>query len=151
MNVPRWLSPKTNPALYTAAIGIAFSIWQAIQVQAASGPLTWQQVGRIAGGVVLAAIVYGPQRRRQTPVADPRDANGNPLTQAASPIIKLTGSVNQEYLDNLKKALADTKPLSDSERRRAEDMRLTLAPGTPSFYPYPGEPPVPAQPPASTP
>jgi len=29
--------------------------------------------------------------------------------------------------------------LSDADRDRAEKMRLALAPGTPSFYPYPGE------------
>ncbi len=39
--------------------------------------------------------------------------------------------------------------LSASERRRAENLRLMHAPGTPSFYPYPGEP-EPAAPPAAT-
>lgn len=93
MKVPRWLNPRTNPALYTAAIGLAYSIWQAIQVEAAKGPLTWQQVTRIAAGVLFAAAVAW-QRGRTTPVADPRDGNGDPLVKSRpAPVVEAMQSL----------------------------------------------------------
>ena len=81
MTLPRWLDPKTNPALYTAAASLALALWQAIQVQAATGPLTWGQVGRVAAPIVVAALVTW-QRGKTTPLADPKDGNGKPLVTA---------------------------------------------------------------------
>jgi hypothetical protein len=91
----RWLNPSTNPALYSALIGIAYSIWQAIQVQAANGPLTWPQVGRIAAGVVFAAAVAW-QRGKTTPVADPKDGNGQPLIVKPSSVINVAGDPSKQ-------------------------------------------------------
>lgn len=78
MNVPRWLSPKTNPAFYTALASIAVSVWQAIQVDLWRGSLTLSEVGRVAAPIVVAALVAW-QRGKTTPLADPRDGNGNSL------------------------------------------------------------------------
>ena len=85
MKLPRVLSPNTNPALYTALASLALALWQAIQVEAAKGPLTWGQVGRVAAPVVVAALVAW-QRGKTTPVADPRDANGNVLRPSGAPL-----------------------------------------------------------------
>jgi hypothetical protein len=82
MKLPRWLNPNTNPGLYSALLGIAFAIWQGIQVEAAAGPLTWSKVGRVAAGVVFAYLSYGWQRSKSTPVTDPRDGNGDPLVRS---------------------------------------------------------------------
>jgi len=48
----------------------------------------------------------------------------------------------------LDRAWRNPPDLSAADRRRAENLRLTHAPGTPSFYPYPGEAVDPATPPA---
>lgn len=87
MKLPRALSPNTNPALYTAAASLAFTVWQAIQVQAAHGPLTWAQVGRVAVPIVVAALAGYWQRAKTTPIADPKDGNGTPLVTGKTPLV----------------------------------------------------------------
>jgi hypothetical protein len=122
MKLPRWLNPNTNPAGWSALLGLAYATWQAITAAQAQGPLTWKQAGYIAAGVLWAAV-SAYVRSHVTPVADPRDGNGDPLVKISS-------------------AIAASHAWTDAERRRAENLRLTHAPGTPSFYPYPGEMPV---------
>jgi hypothetical protein len=119
MKLPRWLDPRTNPAGWSAVLGLAYATWQAITAAQAHGPLTWKQAGYIAAGVLWAAV-SAYVRSHVTPVADPRDGNGDSLVKISS-------------------AIAASHAWTDAERRRAENLRLTHAPGTPSFYPYPGE------------
>ena len=81
--ISRFLSPQTNPGLYTALASLGISLWQAFQVQSAAGPLTWNQVGRVAFPIVVAALAGYWQRSKTSPVKDPKDANGNPLITEA--------------------------------------------------------------------
>jgi hypothetical protein len=78
MKLPRWLNPRTNPAGWSAILGLAYATWQAITAAQAQGPLTWKQAGYIAAGVLWAAV-SAYVRSHVTPVADPRDGNGQPL------------------------------------------------------------------------
>jgi hypothetical protein len=78
MKLPRWLNPNTNPAGWSAILGLAYATWQAITAAQATGPLTWKQAGYIAAGVLWAAV-SAYVRSHVTPVADPRDGNGKPL------------------------------------------------------------------------
>lgn len=162
----RILNPATNPAGWSAALALAYALAQAaVNVHAQHKALTAPVVVAIAGSVLAGWI-----RGRVTPVADPKDGSGNPLAPSGGkPGLVLT----QEEMDAIRQMLAavtvlpvsasGTLPtavqLGDPERRRAEDMRLMFAPGTPSFYPYPGEqeapspsgtPPPAVQPPATT-
>jgi hypothetical protein len=82
MRMPRWLNPNTNPAGWSAILGLAYATWQAITAAQATGPLTWKQAGYIAAGVLWAAV-SAYVRSHVTPVADPRDGNGKPLRQVA--------------------------------------------------------------------
>jgi hypothetical protein len=78
MKLPRWLDPRTNPAGWSALLGVAYAIWQGITAAQAQGPLTWKLVGHVAAGVLWAAV-SAYVRSHVTPVADPRDGNGKPL------------------------------------------------------------------------
>jgi hypothetical protein len=78
-SITRNLSPRTNPVLVPALLSLAYSIWQAIQTAQANGPLTWQQCLNIASGVALAAALKYVVRAKVTPLANPRDGNGDPL------------------------------------------------------------------------
>jgi hypothetical protein len=78
MKLPRWLNPNTNPAGWSAILGLAYATWQAVTAAQATGPLTWKQAGYIAAGVLWAAV-SAYVRSHVTPVADPRDGNGVPL------------------------------------------------------------------------
>jgi hypothetical protein len=76
----RALSPATNPAgLGSAAAAIyaaVVMVWNATHHQ-----------GVIDPQVVIAALAAGAflySRMRVTPIADPRDGNGDPLTKAES-------------------------------------------------------------------
>jgi hypothetical protein len=89
MKLPRWLNPNTNPAGWSALLGLAYATWQAITAAQAQGPLTWKQAGYIAAGVLWAAV-SAYVRSHVTPVADPRDGNGNPLL---SPMVTGAGWV----------------------------------------------------------
>ena len=106
MKLPRALSPNTNPALYTAAASLAFTVWQAVQVQAAHGPLTWAQVGRVAVPIVVAALAGYWQRAKTTPVADPKDGNGAPLVSGN---VKTPLVLTADEAASIKKMLASVK------------------------------------------
>jgi hypothetical protein len=84
MKLPRWLNPRTNPAGWSALLGLAYATWQAVTAAQAQGPLTWKQAGYIAAGVLWAAV-SAYVRSHVTPVADPRDGNGKPLVAPLSP------------------------------------------------------------------
>jgi hypothetical protein len=71
VRLPRWLDPRTNPAGWSAALGVAYAIWQGITAAQATGPLTWKLVGHVAAGVLWAAV-SAYVRSHVTPVADPR-------------------------------------------------------------------------------
>jgi hypothetical protein len=97
-SITRNLSPRTNPVLVPALLSLAYSIWQAIQTAQANGPLTWQQCLNIASGVALAAALKYVVRAKVTPVANPRDGNGDPLLTAlaAASLMKTAAPVTFE-------------------------------------------------------
>lgn len=78
MNWKRTFSPQTNPALYSALLGLAYAVWQAELAATAHGPLTWTRASHIAAGAAWA-FVSAWVRGKVTPVADPKDGNGKPL------------------------------------------------------------------------
>jgi len=80
VKLPRWLDPRTNAPGWSAALGVAYAIWQGITAAQASGPLTWKLVGHVAAGVLWAAV-SAYVRSHVTPVADPRDGNGKPYVR----------------------------------------------------------------------
>jgi hypothetical protein len=71
VKLPRWLDPRTNPAGWSALLGVAYAIWQGITAAQAQGPLTWKLVGHVAAGVLWAAV-SAYVRSHVTPVLDPR-------------------------------------------------------------------------------
>jgi len=125
MRLPRWLDPNTNPGLYTALASLGVALWQAFQVEAAKGPLTWPQVGRVAFPLVVAALVSW-QRAKTTPVADPRDGNGNPLKpQGALPVIPPTKiDFPQQVAKAVVAALGDA-PQSAAYLKFLKDVAVT--------------------------
>jgi hypothetical protein len=135
MKLPRSLDPNTNPGLYTALASLGVALWQAFQVEAAKGPLTWPQVGRVAFPVVLAALVSW-QRSKTTPVADPRipgklvlDLKAQPATILSSPDSLSAAEVKavRDHLTALHAGPPEPDPVADraaeSERRWAEARR----------------------------
>lgn len=114
MSVPRWLSPKTNPALYTALASIALSVWQAIQVDLWRGSLTLPEVGRVAAPIVVAALVAW-QRGKTTPLADPKDAAGRSLVPSSPPIIKFGGELTPEAADAFRKGFAAAQTATQAQ------------------------------------
>jgi hypothetical protein len=109
MKVPRWLDPRTNPAGWSAALGLAYATWQGITAAQAQGPLTWRLVGHVAAGVLWAAV-SAYVRSHVTPVLDPRDGNGDSLIKISSAIAgsrawKMPGEITPADVDKLKAAI----------------------------------------------
>ena len=81
----RAISPNTNPGLYVALFQLGIACWQAVQVEAAKGPLTWSQVGRVCLPLVGAALSAVWSRSKTTSLKSPRDGNGNPMVSIPPP------------------------------------------------------------------
>lgn len=111
----RLLSPATNsPGLLSAAAAIYAAVIMVINVRAHHAAVDPKVIV-----AALSAAGYLVTRFYVTPTADPKDGAGRALLPL--------------------KPLPPGHGLSDAERRRAENLRLMHAPGTPSFYPHPGE------------
>ena len=87
----RLINPNTNPALIPWLFSAALAAWQGFET--APGPLSWAKVGRVLGPVLIGLAV-GYQRSKTTPVADPRDGNGQPLNTHA--VIHVTGDPTKQ-------------------------------------------------------
>ena len=114
----RALSPLTNGVGYTALAGLLAAVAQAAWNAHNSGqPVTWQVIATAAVGVLA-----GWARGKVTPVADPRDGNGQPLL-----------SHNQHAAEHLSQILK--APLLP-----AEQATWTAAPPPPAAPPATTEP-----------
>jgi hypothetical protein len=81
MQVPRLVSPLTNPNGWIAAAGAVLAVVVMVN-NAVHGRGAFDATALVSAAAAVAALI---SRQYVTPVADPRDGNGNPLT-AAPPV-----------------------------------------------------------------
>jgi hypothetical protein len=101
----RVLYPHLNPAGLMAGAGAVYAA--AVMIVNA-----YHHHGVISVPVVVAAVAAVAAlltRQVVTPVADPKDGNGNALVPVA-PVIPWTGPVSKEYEAALRAALANITP-----------------------------------------